>query len=36
MGPEFDKVARGVNAPVYDYYAELFKEKSGITKGNMS
>ena len=33
MGAGFDSIARGVNAPIYDYYAKLFKEKSGITKG---
>jgi ubiquinone/menaquinone biosynthesis C-methylase UbiE len=33
MGPEFDGIARGVNAPIYDYYAGLFKDKSGITEG---
>ena len=25
--------ARGINAPMYDYYAEKIKEKTGITKG---
>ena len=33
MGPEFDGIAMSVNTPVYDYYAKLFKDKSGITKG---
>lgn len=33
MGPEFDITARGINAPIYDYYAGLFKKDSGITKG---
>ena len=33
MDAGFDVIARGVNAPIYDYYAKLFKEKSGITKG---
>lgn len=29
----YDAVARGVNAPMYDYYAKKIKEKTGITKG---
>jgi SAM-dependent methyltransferase len=33
MGPESDSAARGINAPIYDYYARIFKEKSGITEG---
>jgi len=29
----YDETARGVNAPMYSYYAEKIKEKTGITKG---
>jgi SAM-dependent methyltransferase len=29
----YDETARGVNAPMYAYYAEKIKEKTGITKG---
>jgi SAM-dependent methyltransferase len=29
----YDETARGVNAPMYDYYARKIKEKTGITKG---
>lgn len=29
----YDETARGVNAPMYDYYAKVIKEKTGITKG---
>jgi len=30
---KYDKTARGINAPIYDYYAEKIKEKTGITRG---
>lgn len=30
---KYDEIARGVNAPIYDYYARKIKEKTGITKG---
>ncbi len=30
---KYDKTARGINAPMYDYYAEKIKEKTGITRG---
>ena len=30
---QYDEIARGVNAPMYDYYAQKIKEKTGITKG---
>lgn len=30
---KYDEMARGVHAPMYDYYAEQIKEKTGITKG---
>ena len=29
----YDEIARGINAPMYDYYARKIKEKTGITKG---
>jgi len=29
----YDETARGVNAPIYDYYAQQIKTKTGITKG---
>jgi len=29
----YDETARGINAPMYDYYAQKIKEKTGITKG---
>ncbi len=29
----YDEMARGVNAPIYDYYARRIKAKTGITKG---
>ncbi len=29
----YDESARGVSAPMYDYYAKVIKEKTGITKG---
>lgn len=29
----YDETARGINAPMYDYYAGKIKEKTGITKG---
>jgi SAM-dependent methyltransferase len=29
----YDQIARGVNAPIYDYYARKIKEKTGIAKG---
>lgn len=29
----YDETARGVNAPMYTYYAQKIKEKTGITKG---
>lgn len=31
--PEYDEIARGINAPIYEYYARKIKEKTGITKG---
>jgi len=30
---KYDETARGVNAPIYDYYAQQIKTKTGITKG---
>lgn len=30
---KYDETARGINAPMYDYYAKVIKEKTGITKG---
>ena len=30
---KYDKTARGINAPMYDYYAKKIKEKAGITRG---
>ena len=30
---KYDRTARGIHAPMYDYYAEKIKEKTGITKG---
>lgn len=29
----YDETARGINAPMYAYYAEQIKKKTGITKG---
>jgi ubiquinone/menaquinone biosynthesis C-methylase UbiE len=29
----YDETARGINAPMYDYYAKVIKEKTGIIKG---
>jgi ubiquinone/menaquinone biosynthesis C-methylase UbiE len=29
----YDEAARGMNAPMYAYYAQKIKEKTGITKG---
>jgi SAM-dependent methyltransferase len=29
----YDENARGISAPMYDYYAQKIKEKTGITKG---
>lgn len=29
----YDETARGLNAPIYDYYAQRIKETTGITKG---
>ena len=29
----YDEIARGINAPIYGYYAQKIKEKTGITKG---
>ena len=29
----YDETARGVNTPMYNYYAKVIKEKTGITKG---
>jgi len=29
----YDETARGVNAPMYDYYAQRIKEATGMTKG---
>ena len=29
----YDDAARGINAPMYAYYAEKIKEKTGMTKG---
>ncbi|OPX95286.1 MAG: Dimethylglycine N-methyltransferase [Syntrophorhabdus sp. PtaU1.Bin002] len=29
----YDETARGINAPMYAYYAQKIKEKTGITKG---
>jgi ubiquinone/menaquinone biosynthesis C-methylase UbiE len=29
----YDENARGVDAPMYDYYARKIKEKTGVTKG---
>jgi len=29
----YDETARGINASMYDYYAQKIKEKTGITKG---
>lgn len=29
----YDETARGINAPMYDYYAGKIKERTGITKG---
>jgi SAM-dependent methyltransferase len=29
----YDETARGVNAPMYEYYAQKIKEKTGVTRG---
>jgi ubiquinone/menaquinone biosynthesis C-methylase UbiE len=29
----YDEIARDINGPIYDYYAQKIQEKTGITKG---
>jgi len=33
MVSRYDEIARGVNAPIYEYYARKIKENTGVVKG---